>query len=561
MVCTADDLQGWKDFPKGLRVLLLDEDTDSASEIRSRLEKMDYIVFTFCNENEALTAISNRTECFHVAIVEVSTGNSNGSFKFLESAKDLPTIMTSNSHCLSTMMKCIALGAAEFLQKPLSEDKLNNIWQHVVHKAFNAGETGISKSLKPAKDTTVSRPQLQVETMNPENENLLEAEGEAQAHKLDNEQSAASDRFQAPSTPQLKHGGRLLDDGDCQDQPNCSMEKEPGDQEEDSKSVDITCGNLAEETTSKVDLVPRAEGVGLKEEDDSPDGSNSGSNISSHRNDKDRVGDARVENGSSKKTSILPSFCGNRVNKKKTKVDWTPELHKRFVQAVEQLGVDQAIPSRILDLMKVEGLTRHNVASHLQKYRIHRRHIVPKEDDRRWHHPRETIQRVYAQKPVMAFPPYHLNHGFSTSQIYPVWGHPSSHQMYGHPGFPSWWPPESWPWKTYPRMHADMWGCPAMPTPQVPWSPFPQNPPGFHSSDTGQEPGSMQRVPSELYPAEDEVDRVVKEAISKPWLPLPLGLKPPSTESVLSELHRNGISNIPPYTTSNISNRNKSQRK
>lgn len=36
------------------------------------------------------------------------------------------------------------------------------------------------------------------------------------------------------------------------------------------------------------------------------------------------------------------------------------------MHAVEQLGVDQAIPSRILELMKVEGLTRHNVASHLQ---------------------------------------------------------------------------------------------------------------------------------------------------------------------------------------------------
>jgi len=47
-------------------------------------------------------------------------------------------------------------------------------------------------------------------------------------------------------------------------------------------------------------------------------------------------------------------------------VDWTQELHKKFVHAVEQLGVDHAIPSRILELMKVEGLTRHNVASHLQ---------------------------------------------------------------------------------------------------------------------------------------------------------------------------------------------------
>lgn len=50
----------------------------------------------------------------------------------------------------------------------------------------------------------------------------------------------------------------------------------------------------------------------------------------------------------------------------KIQVDWTPELHKQFVQAVEQLGIDQAIPSKILELMKVDGLTRHNVASHLQ---------------------------------------------------------------------------------------------------------------------------------------------------------------------------------------------------
>ena len=48
------------------------------------------------------------------------------------------------------------------------------------------------------------------------------------------------------------------------------------------------------------------------------------------------------------------------------KVDWTPELHRRFVQAVEQLGVDKAVPSRILELMGIDCLTRHNIASHLQ---------------------------------------------------------------------------------------------------------------------------------------------------------------------------------------------------
>jgi hypothetical protein len=46
--------------------------------------------------------------------------------------------------------------------------------------------------------------------------------------------------------------------------------------------------------------------------------------------------------------------------------------------------------------------------------------------------------------------------------------------------------------------------------------------------------------------AEEVIDNVVKEAISKPWLPLPIGLKPPSTDSVLAELSRQGISSIPP---------------
>lgn len=57
------------------------------------------------------------------------------------------------------------------------------------------------------------------------------------------------------------------------------------------------------------------------------------------------------------------------------KVDWTPELHRRFVDAVEQLGLEKAVPSRILELMGVHCLTRHNVASHLQVYIIYFRHL------------------------------------------------------------------------------------------------------------------------------------------------------------------------------------------
>ena len=56
---------------------------------------------------------------------------------------------------------------------------------------------------------------------------------------------------------------------------------------------------------------------------------------------------------------------------KKPRVVWSAELHQQFVTAVNQLGIDKAVPKRILDLMGVQGLTRENVASHLQKYRLY----------------------------------------------------------------------------------------------------------------------------------------------------------------------------------------------
>ena len=56
---------------------------------------------------------------------------------------------------------------------------------------------------------------------------------------------------------------------------------------------------------------------------------------------------------------------------KKPRVVWSAELHQQFVTAVNTLGIDKAVPKRILDLMGVQGLTRENVASHLQKYRLY----------------------------------------------------------------------------------------------------------------------------------------------------------------------------------------------
>lgn len=263
-------------------------------------------------------------------------------------------------------------------------------------------------------------------------------------------------------------------------------------------------------------------------------------------------------------------------SKKKTKVDWTPELHRRFVEAVEKLGLEKAVPSRILELMGIDCLTRHNIASHLQKYRSHRKHVLAREAEATRLGQRRNMYATIGNhrggvdptmistkpnwapspQPMVGFPPTTHHHYLQNYRPLHVWGHPPAVEH--PPQLLFVWPrPPYWQHgQAYQRSLAQ--GTPCFPPPPL------LPPTGFSSpSVTGIPPHRMVRPPLPQYgaplkthstshvqldvqPSNESIDAAIGDVLTKPWLPLPLGLKPPSLDGVMAELHKQGVAKVPP---------------
>ncbi|XP_058184112.1 two-component response regulator ORR21 isoform X4 [Rhododendron vialii] len=245
------------EFPVGLRVLVVDDDVTCLKIMEQMLRRCMYRVTTCSQATVALNLLREKRGCFDVVLSDVHMPDMDG-FKLLELVgleMDLPVIMMSADGRTNLVMRGIRHGACDYLIKPVREEELKNIWQHVVRKKKNENK-------------------------------------------------------------EYEHSGSL-DDND--------RHKRGSDDAEYASSVN-----------------EGAEGL-LK--------------IPKKRRDAKEEDDGEQENDD-------PAAA------KKPRVVWSVELHQQFVSAVNQLGID-TVPKRILELMNVPGLTRENVASHLQKFRLY----------------------------------------------------------------------------------------------------------------------------------------------------------------------------------------------
>ncbi|KAH9330826.1 hypothetical protein KI387_002934 [Taxus chinensis] len=660
MLHLLEDCKLWKDFPKGLHVLLVDKDAETLNDIKVRLEECKYEVTAFERSEDAVSALGNPCSSFHVALVEAAIGDGLDGFSVLGAKKhnNIPTIMMSDNENREIMLRAFALGAVEFMQKPLSDEKLRNVWQHAVRKALAKGEKTLPQSVKS----------LETEPMNSSISD--EIAGDEEVVSKDKEdpgfiiEGKPHEKISAPSTPQQGLADILnsREENNAEDS-SCSINSVKIQSEENqysdcggssSSSVDeVKNDSLCSKLQTSSECAANGDLSYFEKMEMDFDGFSLGDgdlNLSDLEIDPDMFSEFSLQNHGeldmdlysldysevlekdlaeeealllaevskaekeqqiasiavnttnssdemlsddkkSKRTECVKIASKNHHGKRKVKIDWTPDLHRRFVQAVEQLGIEKAVPSRILELMGVNCLTRHNIASHLQKYRSHRKHLLAREAEAAsWNHKRQlyTTPGTRSRREVS---PWNANSGNTLIQprhpvAYPpathpppfrplhVWGHPTVDHSMVHMWHKQPFPPAPWPatdgtfWQ-HPQACTNTWGGHNAPAPGTPCYPHPVmrlplapvagvpqfNPPVFNEDHYRPEDSSpihsiqIDVKPAALHPSQETVDAAINEVLSNPWTPLPIGLNPPSLESVMTELQRKGISNVPPAAT------------
>ena len=89
--------------------------------------------------------------------------------------------------------------------------------------------------------------------------------------------------------------------------------------------------------------------------------------------------DSRKESGSwlvQERANKHQQHNNNKVEVPKvgTRVNWNPYLKSKFEDAINKIGFENAVPTKLLEAMNCPGLTVSNIASHLQNYRKEKRY-------------------------------------------------------------------------------------------------------------------------------------------------------------------------------------------
>ncbi|KAL0309431.1 UNVERIFIED_CONTAM: Two-component response regulator-like APRR1 [Sesamum radiatum] len=119
-----------------VRILLCDNDERSSEEVFKLLCKCSYQVTSVKSPRQVIDALNAEGPDIDIILSEVDLSMSKGlkMLKYITRDKQLrriPVIMMSAEDEVSIVVKCLKLGAADYLVKPLCTNELLNLWTHM----------------------------------------------------------------------------------------------------------------------------------------------------------------------------------------------------------------------------------------------------------------------------------------------------------------------------------------------------------------------------------------------------------------------------------------------
>lgn len=119
-----------------VRILLCDNDSESSREVITLLCKCSYQVTSVRSPRQVVDALNAEGPDIDIILCEVDIPMPKGMklLKYIMRDKELrriPVIMMSSQDEVSVVVKCLRLGAADYLVKPLRTNELLNLWTHM----------------------------------------------------------------------------------------------------------------------------------------------------------------------------------------------------------------------------------------------------------------------------------------------------------------------------------------------------------------------------------------------------------------------------------------------
>lgn len=119
-----------------VRILLCDNDSKSLEAVFGLLCKCSYQVTSVSSPRQVIDALNAEGPDTDIILTEVDLPMAKGMkmLKYITRDKDLqriPVIMMSAQDEMSVVVKCLRLGAADYLVKPLRTNELLNLWTHM----------------------------------------------------------------------------------------------------------------------------------------------------------------------------------------------------------------------------------------------------------------------------------------------------------------------------------------------------------------------------------------------------------------------------------------------